>query len=722
MWFRGILVACLLLLVACGSSEEEQAETIDYASYDLAGLKELVENGERDFAIEIIRAREQLSLAGVGEHLLSAKIFLSTSNAIAAEVELEKAKRAGASSTEYFLLLTQNHMLQGRYNEAEEVIGNAELKGEDVYPGLLLLADINRARSNFDAARNLYQAAIVDQPENRLAYIGAAQVELTLGKLDEAAKFSEIAMKLAPNDAKTLFVLGSVYRYQLHTKKATELLERSVGLNKTQVLPRLELAGIYTEAGAFEKARTHLDVVYATAPNNRLAKFYTALMLAAEGKPNEAEEILFQLGDLSNAFPLAGRVYGHTLYRLGKFSKAQFHLERFLELVPSDRPSRLALAEIYTRRGRPTKSLELLGPLVGAETADLEAILQAAAAAGSAGNRVLAQKFLERAEAMVATTEAEDGDLGRKLARRIAMNLLAQGKGDEAVSQLRNLMAADGQDFVSLSLLSNVQMTKGDLEGALKSAERMLELAPENPLSSNLMGAVKYRQRNLPEAKVFYDKAIDLSPDYLSALKNRGQLFLVMKKFEEARLDLEKVVTISPQDFQSRGLYGRALLETDNAKEALEQLIAAERVYPKSVVLKADQSEALEQLGYLSSAISKAKEAQALVKEDSGFGRYLEALLIKWEKTEAERMEEEEIARVEAKKVRDEERKAREELLAKERAKDAEIKAAEAAKEKVKTDEKSDDKPDEKTDEKPDTEAGDRPAEKSDDDGTSSSL
>ncbi|PCI63793.1 MAG: hypothetical protein COB37_04185 [Kordiimonadales bacterium] len=681
MWFRGILVASFLLLGGCSSSEEDQAETIDYASYDLAGLKELVRDGERGFVVEIIRAREKLALTDADEHLLSAKIYISVSNAIAADVELEKAKRAGASSAEYFLLLTQNYILQARYNKAEEAIGDAELEGDDAYQGLLLLADINKAQRNFDAARKLYQAAIVDQPENYLGYIGAAQIELTLGRLADAARFSEVAKTLAPNDPKTLFVQGAIYRYQLQTEKATEFLERSIELNKTQILPRLELVGIYTEAGAFDKARTHLDVVYATAPNNRLAKFYTALMLAAEGKPTEAEEILIQLGDLSSAFPLAGRVYGHTLYRLGKFSKAQFHLERFLELVPTDRPSRLALAEIHIRRGRPAKSLDLLSPLLGAETADFEAILQAAAAAASAGNPGLAEKFLERAQSLVSSQGDGDVNLGRKLARRIATNLLAQGKGDEAVSQLRNLMAADGQDYVSLSLLSNVQMSNGDLEGALKSAERMLELAPNNPLSSNLMGAVKHRQRNWAEAKLLYDKAIDLSPDYLSALKNRGQLFLALEEFEEARADLAKVVAASPEEYQSRGLYGRALLETGHAEEALEHFLAAERAYPQSVALKADHAEALEKLGYLSSAISKAKEAQALVNEDSGFGRYLAALLLDWEKVEVERQTEETAARADAKKERDDERKMREERLAN----DAVKKAAEAAKEKAKT-------------------------------------
>ena len=341
MNMRNATVAILsLVLVSCGSEPEGTEKKPDYALFDDAAVKALFDAGDFPKVEEIIRAQYRLGISDKTDHLLQADMYILQFKGVAAEVAVGKAKEFGAEDNETALRLARAFVIQREFIRALEAIGSTVLVGNDAYDALLLRGDIHRELNDAEIARDFFITAIADQPENFKGYLGLALLELNLGNLAEAEKQAELASAYVEDDPIVRYVRGTAARYQLRTDEAIIHLSKAIELHPAHILANLELAGIYIDKDEIEKAQGHLDFVYGISPDNAMAKYYTALILATEGKTSEAEDVLLRVGDLTREFPPAARVYGHVAFKLEKFTKAAPYLKRFLDLVPADRITR----------------------------------------------------------------------------------------------------------------------------------------------------------------------------------------------------------------------------------------------------------------------------------------------------------------------------------------------------------------------------------------------
>lgn len=626
-----------LLLAACSGDDEAVEEQIDYSTYGTAAVQALFDAGEFQEVFTIVRAQDALKIADKDDFLILTDVFLVLLNGVSAEVALEKAKEEDATDQEITLRLARAYMLQTRYDDALATIGSVVLTGNDAFEALLLRGDIHRELNEVERARFFYEEAVKDQPEQFKGYLGLALLELRLGNLKEAENYSLQASKYTDDDAIVRYVRGTAARYLLQTDVAIEHLEKAVELHPAHIQANLELAGIYIDKRDFETAQKYLDFVYSIVPEHPQARYHSALILATEGKTKEAEELLLRIGDFTREFPPASRVYGHVAFQLGKFTAAQPHLERFLKMVPEDRITRLALAESMARRGEPEAALMRLEPLIGEESVDLEAYMQAASAAGIAGDMLKARDYIARAKEIAENSEEADEGLLKALGKRLALTRFMTGDLERAVEQLRAMYGEDPSDFTSLTLLANLQMEGGDISGAKETVLQILEIEPEKPITANLLGAVLFRQGEVDSAIASFSEAIRRNPDYISALKNRGLAYVRTRQYDKALPDLVRVLQAVPQDSHVHGMLGRTYLELGDTDKAIEYLQSAEAAFPQSALILSDHSEALAQKGFMQSAISKAKTAKQYAGGNEGLVQYLTETIAGWEQKEAER-------------------------------------------------------------------------------------
>lgn len=636
---RHVALTLALMTAACSSDEEVVEEKVDYAAFGNEAVQALFDQGEFQQVFTIVRAQDELKVADKDDFLILADVFLVLLNGVSAEVSLEKAKEHEATDLELTLRLARAYMLQTEYDDALATLGDVVLTGQDAYDALLLRGDIYREMNEPDRARFFFDAAIKDQPEGFKGYLGMALLELRLGNLEEAEQLSQEASKhVDDDDAIVRYVRGTAARYLLRTDDAVEHLKKAVELHPAHILANLELAGIYIDKQDFETAQTYLDFVYSIVPEHQQARYHSALILATQGKTKEAEELLLRIGDFTRDFPPAARVYGHVAFQLGKFTTAQPYLERFLEMVPEDRITRLALSESLTRRGEPEEALKTLQLLLEQDENDLEAFMQAAAAAGLAGEMIKARDYIAHARSIVETGDQGDEKLLKALGRRLALTRFMTGDLERAAEQLRAMYGEDASDFTSLTLLANLQMEGGDIEGAKETILRIMEVEPDKPITANLMGAVLFRQGQMEAAIASYGEALRRKPDYMSALKNRGLAYVMTQQYEKALPDLLKVLEAVPQDSHVHAMVGRTYLELDKLDDAVEYLTKAESAFPQSPLILSDHSEALAKKGFMQSAISKAKLARQYAGRSEDMIAYLDVTIAAWEKAEAERM------------------------------------------------------------------------------------
>ncbi|NVJ98326.1 MAG: tetratricopeptide repeat protein [Alphaproteobacteria bacterium] len=614
---------------------EEQRER-EYSELDDAAIEKLIEDGELRKALEAIKVQVDRDVANGADFVNEARIHLAFLDGIAAEASLERASEAGVPKDEVALLLARALMLQNDAIRAKEVIWKAELLGDMAFEATILKGDIEKELGDQQGATYFYRLAIDKRPDDFRGYLGLSMLALGQGKLSDAEEWAAQAASKVEDDSIVRYVRGTVARYQRRFEEAEAHLRQSVQLHSANLLAYFELAALLIETGELEKANLVLDEVYKRAPDSPMAQYYSALALAVGGNLREAEHLLLRVGDLTRRYPPAARAYGHVLFQLDKFSTARPYLERVLARIPSDRLTRLALAECLTRRGDAARALGVLNPLLEEGAVDLDARFQEAAAYGALGNLPEVRRALADARAIAETMGDEGDERVNALSQRLALTRFLDGDRDGAIDELKGYYSEGPKDKDGLMLLANMQLEAGDVEGAEISAGEIAALDPEGAESANLLGAVRLRQGRYEEALLFLDAAIKRNPEYQSALKNRGLAYMGLSRFEEASADLEILVSNGGQDGQVLGMLGRVYLELERPAEASKYLKVAADIIPQSAIIATDLAEALAQSGYRSSAVSQARLARRLASRDPALEAYIDGLIAKWNQEEAE--------------------------------------------------------------------------------------
>ncbi len=662
---KQILMGCsILALVACSSSNEEEEQKIDYASFDAAAVEEITESGDFALALEILKGQEELGLADKKNFLKQAEIYGGRLDGVATEVAIEKAREKGAGIEETALSLSKALLAQGKYEEALITLDDSNDSHVMNIDVLLLKADIANAQGDAEKAREYFKKVVAEDSNNKSGHLGLALLELEQGNFEQAETHADEAYLGSGQDPLIDYVKGSVFRYQRRVGEAIEYLERATNQNAGHVPALLELAGAYIENNELDKAREQLDAAFDVTPGNPMLKYYDGLMYAIEGKQSEAEEMLLKSEDLIKTYPPATRTYAHVSYRLGKCENAQPYFERFLDHMPNDKMTVLALADCYTRMGKPERALAAVQPILEANPDDMGANLQAAGAAGLLRDLRDAKPIVEKTFKLAVKDESVDIETRKMLGRRFAYLQYVTGELKEALASLDTLLMEYGDDTQSLILLSNIYMETGELSLAEQTTQKLFQIIPESVEGLNTMGAIRFRQRQLVEAVEYYNRAIEISPRYQSALKNRALALIGTGEYSAAKDDLIILLAEKPNDGELRGLMGRVYLEQQEPLEAMKQLKQAHSAAPKSAVIAADYALALARSGYVASAISQAQKAKKLVTtKGEKIKTYLDGLITDWEQQELERR-----AQSEADKARIQE-EIRQKLNAEEKAK-----------------------------------------------------
>ena len=175
-------------------------------------------------------------------------------------------------------------------------------------------------------------------------------------------------------------------------------------------------------------------------------------------------------------------------------------------------------------------------------------------ALASVGRRDEAQQALERFQQLSAAgevpAEQTERDLndptGREL--RAAMLLLAQGRGDEALTRLRREARLHPEDprprlFEARALLQLERASE-----ALALGQAILSAAPDSGDARYIVGAAHMALGQLGEAEIKLRQAIQANPNHTAAMSDLAVLLVDQGKADEAKALLRRVLDLRPDD------------------------------------------------------------------------------------------------------------------------------------------------------------------------------
>jgi eukaryotic-like serine/threonine-protein kinase len=356
-----------------------------------------------------------------------------------------------------------------------------------------------RDGKNLDAVQ-AFQAASKEDPGFALAYSRLAEADSALGYDTEAEQSSRKAVELSQSLPGTeRYVIQATHaRVMKDNKKAIEAYE-----NLAKSLPdnsdvELALGGLYTDTGAYDKARTQLSKLLESDPKNAKALWQSGVVEIMNDNPQAALEPLnkgYSLAvqtDNQELKALILQAMGLSYEGMNKLDDAMnsyqdsMAINRRLGLKRNLAGNLLQMAVVHTRQGKTDVALDnykqalQLQRDIGMKKEVGDTLIDLGSLYHSKGNYDEALKDLK--ESLQIQQDANDENYQALCLSNIGAVYLAKGDTGNALTylqqslQLREKLKVPGDIAETLGALGQVYTTTGKYDDALSAFMRALDL------------------------------------------------------------------------------------------------------------------------------------------------------------------------------------------------------------------------------------------------------
>jgi tetratricopeptide (TPR) repeat protein len=182
-----------------------------------------------------------------------------------------------------------------------------------------------------------------------------------------------------------------------------------------------------------------------------------------------------------------------------------------------------------------------------------------------------------------------------------------------AIATLEQAGLAPAPSHAALHLnLGNAYQAAGQLERAVASYRRALELDPACAPGYSNLGNVLQAQGDLASAVANYQTALRHNPDYPEAYFNLGNAYEGLGQLDLAIASFRAALRLRPDDPQAHNNLAHALQSAGQLGDAVAAYETAVRIAPGSASIRINLGSALRGLGRLDEAIAQYQHALAL--------------------------------------------------------------------------------------------------------------
>ena len=391
-------------------------------------------------------------------------------------------------------------------------------------------------------------------------------------RLQEAEEQLLLILKVEPNEARALNLLGTIRAQQSRLNEAETLFSQALRNDRQLVAARMNLAYLYLLKGVPEKTILELKEVVRLDPNNAEASYRLASLLLSQNHIDECISFVQQLSQSQSA------------------------------------PLLVVLGDAYLKKGKPDKAEESYRRALSNQDGYTDAVLGLAQTAQARGDTKQASLYLSRAKQLVVNSP--------ETLYRFALVAMRSGDYEEANAALTQAVKLKPTEPAYFLALGTTWLQKPDLFEAEKAFRRSLELRPDSPQTQMSLGYTLLMQKKYSEARdwleksvqkdasvpeTFYylgliaqeqnedgraielfEKAIQLVPSFAHPHIALGSIYLKLKNYPRAQQELETGVKLDPND--SKAHYNLAVLyaRLKNSQRAQEEMLIVEKLKSKS--------------------------------------------------------------------------------------------------------------------------------------------
>lgn len=396
---------------------------------------------------------------------------------------------------------------------------------------------------------------------------------LQRGKVDEAVLEFQNALRLAPNDADTLFGLGEAYLEKGLPGEAYRAFSRVVEQAPQNLEAHLRLGRLHLLANAPAKARESAEYVLAASPGRAEAYLLLANAYLKEkdlGKALEHYELAVTAAPDALDYRLE---HAGALLLGGRTHDARVIIGQILAKEPTHQDALLALAQIAHLQEDTTAADDAFAKALAADPKSSMLWL-------NYGNYLI--KLGKAEEALGAYREAGQLDATgisgwEKLAEvAVATGKLPLAKEAAAAILARRPGSAEGRYYEARILLQ-----EGKPAEAEARLQDVLKQKPDHPEVHYFLALAYRGQDNLRSAKVEATRAVERRPGFYKARMLLAQILVDLRQFEAALKETDGLVVGEKVDSEAVLIRGAALMGLQRMGEAAQIFEALVKAMPQ---------------------------------------------------------------------------------------------------------------------------------------------
>jgi len=568
----GILLGSLIVL---GSESVVMADEV--AEYIEEGRAYLDNEEYRAAEIQLKNAL-QLDPASAEARFLLGLTQLRRFDGPSAVKELEYARRLNHDRQDWLIPLARAYLLTGEFDTLMETIDVEPTDPDALQSEVLALRGTAQiSLGNRIEARDSFMRALALDSENYDGLLGVARLALAESDFDEARRIVTRLVDQGPERIEGWVVKGELDRMNNDHAAALAAFEKALEVQPGNIIALLGRAEAALVQGDAESARADVVRVLEVRPEHPGANFLDARLLLQDNDLEAADLALRRVIRAAPNHMPSFLLLGALHYNQNNLAQAESHLLRFVGAHPEHLPARKLLAATKMKLQSPDQAIETLRvALDGAgQTDDPQLLALLGSAYLQSGEYDLGNRYLQQAAEIAPDISA--------IRTQLALSHLASGATDQAVTELESAVDL-GQGLLQADvLLVLAHLRNNNQAQAVQAAAELVEKLPDNAMPHNLLGLARMAEGSVEEAQQAFEKALEIQPSFTTAWVNLARLHTQQNDLSAAEGAYNSILQQDPDNLEALlGLAGLAERRGDGSQQ-LTLLEKAWESHPESL-------------------------------------------------------------------------------------------------------------------------------------------
>lgn len=479
--------------------------------------------------------------------LLLGRLMLAGGELKGAEATFEGLLAQGVSRSEVITLLGQTYLQLGEWRKLLDTVTPAGLSPALQSEVQTLRGSAMAMAGNIAGAQQAFAEARRLDPRSALPLIAEAPALLRAGDRAGARATAVKATEMAPKNASAWSQLGTILMSLGDNAGALAALDKSIAINDKHVDARIARATVLIALKRPKEASAELQVLKDGEVEEPRASFLRAILASDRGDMKAAKAEYADAGALIDAMPPAARISNEPLLlagalahrALGNTQKTREYLELLLSRNGQHRAGQTLMATVLLEGNELGRAVTVIENLLRANPDDPTALYLMGSVYLARKQYVQASEYLEKASKLGASTST---------LRDLSFSQFALGQNKVALANLEQAFARNPKDTHAGIELAVVYARMGDAAKAVKTAEALVKLDPDNLAMLNFLGNVKGRLGDKKGLRAAYEQALAKDPKFRPVVMNLSWLDLEEGRYDQARNRLLGLLKDLPKD------------------------------------------------------------------------------------------------------------------------------------------------------------------------------